>query len=54
MVKKKTGKTTKKVSNKSLDNTYKNYVARSNNFSNPEFYAKLKFRDKINSLYEQE
>ena len=34
---------------KSLDNTYKNYIARSNNFSNPEFFRKLKFRDKINN-----
>jgi len=34
---------------KSLDNTYKNYIARSNNFSNPEFFRELKFRDKINN-----
>jgi len=34
---------------KSLDNTYKNYIARSNNFSNPDFFGELKFRDKTNN-----
>ena len=34
---------------KSLDDTYKNYIARSNNFSNPAFFRELKFRDKINN-----
>lgn len=33
----------------SLDDTYKNYIARSNNFSNPEFFKELKFRDKANN-----
>ena len=34
---------------KSLDDTYKNYIARSNNFSNPAFFSEFKFRDKINN-----